>query len=71
MATFNLRKNWWIRGIVWGLLMFLVLVIILPLIREEGLNASVILIGFAFWIAMGLIFGAVTNAAKNEGRSKS
>lgn len=71
MVAFNLRKNWWIRGIVWGLLMFLVLGIVFPLIRNERLSAPGILIQLGIWIAIGLIFGAVINAAKKERNIKS
>jgi len=70
MRALDLNKNWWIRGLTWGLLMFIFLGILFPLMRKESITVQEIFIDLAVWIVFGLIFGAVISSAKKEGSSK-
>ena len=53
----NQTKRWIVRGLLWGLFMFLTLAIVIPLLDHVQLNANRVLRSLLVWIIMGLIFG--------------
>ena len=54
----NMSKyQWWIRGIFYGTFMFLCLKILFALANGEELVVKELLIGFVFWMVIGLAFG--------------
>ncbi len=53
----NSTKSWLIRGLLWGLFMFITMTFIFPLIKQEQITQKLILIGIPFWFIGGLLFG--------------
>jgi hypothetical protein len=44
-------------GLVWGVLMFLAMAFVWPLIDGEGITLKKVIIKFIYWIIVGLVFG--------------
>lgn len=51
------QKRWPITGLVWGVLMYLLNVIVLPLIMDTEISAVSLLVGIPIWTLGGLAFG--------------
>lgn len=58
--TFN-NKRWMISGIVWGVMLYIFSVIVLPIILKETITWRSILISIPIWIVGGLLFGFSMN----------
>ena len=50
-------KNWIVTGLIWGVFMFLIMDIALPLGRGEAIDTDNLLVGGLIWFAGGLLFG--------------
>ena len=51
------KHRWLLFGLLWGLLMFVFMGILVPLIDGRELTAKWILISLVTWMVTGLIFG--------------
>lgn len=59
-------KSWVKFGLIWGVVMFLILNIIFPLIDGEELIMMKLLIFFPVWLIFGLLFGYVSQSRKKK-----
>jgi len=53
----NTTKNWLKMGFFWGLFMYVFMIIILPLIKQEEISQKSMLIGIPIWLIGGLAYG--------------
>ena len=51
------KAQWWLRGMLLGLSMYVFMVILFPLIKGEALTQKGLLIGIPVWAVAGLVFG--------------
>ena len=51
------KAQWWLRGMLFGLFMYVFMVILFPLIKGEALTQKGLLIGIPVWAVAGLVFG--------------
>jgi hypothetical protein len=72
----NSPFRWLIEGVIWGLFMFLFMEVFLKWAQHEDFQQKKMLIGLAWWLGSGLIFGLVSKyfrafLAKREAKKKS
>tara|TARA_B100000965_G_scaffold406863_1_gene450026 strand:+ start:14821 stop:15081 length:261 start_codon:yes stop_codon:yes gene_type:complete len=53
-------KRWIINGLIWGILMFVITSCIMPLLKNEELQARELLISTPVWLLGGLTYGYTT-----------
>jgi len=51
------KNRWWIRGLFYGAFMFLFMKVLLPISQGEHLTLKQLLLGFLYWLVVGLVFG--------------
>ena len=62
----NKRKNWLIRGLLWGFLVFLTGEIFQILIMHKRITFKITVISLLLWLVMGLIFGVIMKEFNKE-----
>ena len=66
----NSNKYWLIYGLLWGIFLFIINDIVLPLIMDTPITQRKIIIGFIIWFVLGLLFGFTMKYVKKS-ESKS
>ena len=66
MSGLNPKNRWWIHGLLWGLFMYVVLIVLFPLFDGSGITLSKLLIGIPVWLSAGLLYGYVTGLIENK-----
>ena len=59
-------KSWMKFGLIWGVVMFIILNIIFPLIDGEELVIKKLLLFFPLWLVFGIIFGYISQSRKKK-----
>ncbi|MGG6230338.1 hypothetical protein [Tenacibaculum sp. SDUM215027] len=59
-------KKWIKEGIAWGVIMFIMMIIIFPWIEGEEITLKRILVGALIWGAGGLFYGFVMSKLVKE-----
>lgn len=68
----NTTKNWLKSGLLWGLIMFLLMTFVFPLVVHEPISKMKILTGIPIWLLGGLIFGYTMKIWMNKkGKEKA
>lgn len=49
------KNRWWIRGLFFGVFMFLFMSVLMPLANEEELTANKLLLHLLYWTTAGLV----------------
>ncbi len=62
----NTTKSWLKRGLFFGLFMYIGMVIIFPLIRQEEITIGRLLIGIPIFLLGGLVFGYMMKIRMNK-----
>ena len=62
----NTTKNWLKAGLFWGLLMYIIMTFILPLIKQEQITQKSMLTGIPIWLIGGLGFGFIMKIWMNR-----
>lgn len=62
----NTNKNWLKIGLFWGLIMYIFVTLLLPLIGQVQITHKSILIGIPIWIIGGLSFGFIMKISMNR-----
>ena len=54
-------------GVIWGLIMFIGLMIVTPLVRGEVIETKDIIFGFIWWVLLaGTLFGFFMNISRSK-----
>ena len=61
---------WWHSGLIWGFLMYVSMVIVLPLIKGENITQKGLLIGIPLWTVGGLLFGYTMKRINGKRKEK-
>lgn len=51
--------HWLIEGLVWGMVMFFMMEVLLPLATNAGYRMPKLLFSFGFWVIGGLCYGGL------------
>lgn len=62
----NTTEHWLISGIVFGLFMFIIMVVIIPIIKGETITIKNIIIGIPLWTIGGLAWGYLMKLWMNK-----
>ena len=57
MPNENVKPLWMLRGLLWGIFMFLVIAIATPLAEGLPLEFEKVIIKLILWLVMGLAYG--------------
>jgi hypothetical protein len=57
MQNENVKPSWMLQGLLWGIFMFLVMAIAMPLIEGLPLQSGKVLMKLILWLGMGLLYG--------------
>ena len=57
MQNENVKSKWILRGLSWGVFMFLVMAIAMPYAEGVQLNDGKLLVKLVFWLVAGLAYG--------------
>jgi len=49
------KNRWWIRGLFFGMFMFLFMSVLLPIAKEEELTVRGLIFPLLYWTAAGLV----------------
>lgn len=63
----NPKNRWWVRGLLWGTFMFLIMTLAFPYFQGEPLLARNVIFGVFVWTITGLIFGRLVTPKENAG----
>lgn len=53
----TVKRSWMIRGLIFGLLMFVFMELAYPVLWEEGIDPSELIIKGVVWLCVGLLWG--------------
>lgn len=67
----NSKLQWWLEGLIWGLFMFVIMAIIFPLIKGDGITKKNILISIPLWTIGGLLYGFIVNKIRKISKQKT
>jgi len=59
-------KSWIKFGLIWGVVMFIILNIIFPLVDGEKIIVEKLLLFFPLWLVFGIIFGYISQSRKKK-----
>lgn len=59
-------KKWVKQGLIWGLLMFVFMAFVLPLIKGSEIILSKVLISFVIWTIAGIAYGYLMRSKIKE-----
>lgn len=59
-------KSWMKFGLIWGVVMFIILNIIFPLVDGEKIIVKKLLLFLPLWLVFGLIFGYISQSRKKN-----
>lgn len=59
-------KSWMKFGLIWGVVMFIILNIIFPLVDGEKIIVGKLLLFFPLWLVFGIIFGYISQSRKKK-----
>ncbi|MCR5862922.1 hypothetical protein LRS05_12600 [Flavobacterium sp. J372] len=59
-------KSWMKFGLIWGVVMFIILNIIFPLVDGEKIIVKKLLLFLPLWLVFGLIFGYISQSRKKK-----
>lgn len=62
----NTTKRWLMSGLLFGFLMYLIMIIIYPLVLHEEITQRKLLIGIPIWLIFGLAWGYTMKAWMNK-----
>ena len=65
-ASKNKTKNWLLSGLYFGLFMYIVMELIVPLIEKKEITQKQLLIGIPIWIFCGLFWGILMKLLMNK-----
>lgn len=66
MTKKRAMKKWVKEGLIWGLIMFLMIVIVFPWFEGEGITLKRILVGIFIWGIAGLFYGFIMKKLKKD-----
>ncbi len=64
----RLKKNWVFVGLIWGFLMFVVMVLIDPIFGKSDFGLTQFVLGLLLWPGGGLEFGYITAGLSDRDR---
>jgi len=50
-------KNWLLVGLIWGVLMYIIMSLVFPLLMDDEITTTLLLIGIPIWLIAGIVFG--------------
>jgi hypothetical protein len=71
MSMITSKNRWWIRGLFFGVFMFLFMGVLMPLASEEALTVKRLLLQFLYWLSAGVVIMLIISVIeKNHSASK-
>ena len=70
----NPKNRWWIRGLIWGIGMFIMMELAWPYSHDEVITSKSLLSGAFIWGIGGLVFGwlvTLTEDKMNKGKKEA
>lgn len=65
------ENSWFYTGLSWGLVMFLLMSLIYPLITKEPITTRSVIVGFIVWAIAGIVYGYAMKLFSSKKGSKS
>lgn len=66
MQNESAKSVWILRGLLWGVFMFLVMEIVTPFADGIQLQTGKVLIKLVIWLVAGLVFGYTVNLVERR-----
>ena len=63
------KRAWLIKGLIFGVLMFIIMELLFPLFVEEGIDRTQLIFKAVVWLVLGLLWGLLMKYI--ERRTKS
>ena len=63
--------KWWYIGLIFGLIMYVCMTILFPLISRGEVTKEELLLGIPFWTITGLVFGFALKCFSRMKKSKT